>query len=198
MWEDQYSSHDDYLYGREPAHVLRENPWARAGATNALLVGDGEGRNAVYLAECGFEVASFDVAPTAVQRARALAVSEEVSVDAYVSDWSDWDFSREFDLVAAIFVQFTAAAEQPQQFADIQKATRPGGRVILHGFTPEQVGRGTGGPPVPEQMYTEELLADAFKGWNILRLASYEREQAAGIRHVGKAALIDLIADKPA
>ena len=69
--------------------------------------------------------------------------------------------------------------------------------MILHGFTPDQVGRGTGGPPVAENMYTEEMLKDAFKGWDILRLASYEREQNSGTAHVGKAALIDLIAQRP-
>ncbi len=197
MWEDRYKNSPDYLFGKEPAHILRENPWARAGATNALCVGDGEGRNAVFLAECGFEVSSFDLSPTAAQRARALAVAEEVSVDAYVSEWNDWDFSREFDLVVAIFVQFTGPDERPKQFEDLQKATKPGGRLILHGFTPDQVGRGTGGPPVAENMYTEEMLKDAFKGWDILRLASYEREQNSGTAHVGKAALIDLIAQRP-
>lgn len=197
MWEDRYSSHDDYLFGREPAHVLRENPWARSGATNALCVSDGEGRNAVFLAERGFEVSSFDMSPTAAQRARALAAAEDVSVEAYVSEWSNWDFSRQYDLVVAIFIQFTGPDQRPQQFADLRKATKPGGRLILHGFTPEQIGRGTGGPPVAENMYTEEMLAEAFGDWEILRLASYEREQNSGTGHVGKAALIDLIAQKP-
>ncbi len=197
MWEDRYKNHDDYLFGREPAHILRENPWARAGATSALCVGDGEGRNAVFLATCGFEVSSFDISPTAAQRSRALAVSEDVSIDAYVSDWADWDFSRQFDLVVAIFVQFTGPDQRPGQFADLRKATAPGGRLILHGFTPEQVGRGTGGPPVAENMYTREMLVEAFGDWNILRLASYEREQTSGTAHVGNAALIDLVAERP-
>lgn len=198
MWEDRYKNSADYLFGKDPAHILRENPWARAGATNALCVGDGEGRNAVFLAECGFEVSSFDLSPTAAQRARALAVAEDVSIDAYVSEWNDWDFSRQFDLVVAVFVQFTGPDERPKQFADLQQATKPGGRLILHGFRPEQVELGTGGPPTAENMYTEEMLADAFKGWNILRLASYEREQTSGTAHVGNAALIDLIAERPA
>ena len=198
MWEDRYKDHNDYLFGREPAHILKENPWIRSGATNALCVGDGEGRNAVFLAEFGFEVSSFDLSPTAAQRSRALAVEADVSVDAYVSDWNDWDFSREFDLVVAIFVQFTGPDARPQQFADLRKATKPGGRLVLHGFTPEQIGRGTGGPPVTENMYTEKMLADAFGDWKILRLASYERDQTSGTGHVGKAALIDLVVERPA
>lgn len=198
MWEDRYSSHDDYLFGRAPAHVLAENPWVASGATSALCVADGEGRNAVFLAQQGLAVTTFDLSPTAVERAGQLAASADVSVETNVSEWGEWDWSRQFDLTVAIFVQFAGPDQRPQQFADLRSATKPGGRLLLHGFTPEQVELGTGGPPVAENMYTEAMLADAFGDWNILRLATYEREQTSGTAHVGNAALIDLVAERPA
>ena len=121
-----------------------------------------------------------------------------MSVDANVSVWDDWDWSRTFDLVVGIFVQFTGPDQRPQQFENLRAATRPGGRLLLHGFTPKQLEYGTGGPKVVENLYTEELLLDAFGDWNIRRLASYEREQTSGTAHVGNAALIDLVVDRPA
>jgi len=177
--------------------VLSENPWVLGTAGSALCVADGEGRNSVFLAQQGLDVTSFDLSPTAIERTGKLAASADVTVDAHTSEWSDWDWSQTFDLTVAIFVQFTGTEERPQQFADLRGATKPGGRLVLHGFTPKQIEYGTGGPPVAENMYTDELLADAFADWNILRLASYERAQSSGTAHVGQAALIDLVAEKP-
>jgi len=73
----------------------------------------------------------------------------------------------------------------------------PGGRLVLHGYTPEQVALGTGGPRDPAHMYTEALLRDAFPGWRIERLASYERDVQEGRGHSGRSALIDFVARKP-
>jgi len=197
MWEERYSTSDDFLFGRSPAHVLRENSWVTHGVTSALCVADGEGRNSVFLAERGILVTSFDLSPTAIERTHALATEAGVQVEANVSEWGDWDWSRSFDLVVAIFVQFTSPDQRPQQFADLRAATNPGGRILLHGFTPKQIEYGTGGPKAVENLYTEQLLHDAFGDWNIRRLASYEREQTSGSAHVGNAALIDLVVDRP-
>ena len=190
MWEERYATSNDYLFGRAPAHVLRENGWIAEGAKTALCVGDGEGRNSVFLAESGIEVTSFDLSATAIERTQTLAAETGVAVDASVSEWADWDWSHTFDLVVAIFVQFTGPELRPQQFENLRAATRPGGRLLLHGFTPKQLDYKTGGPPVVENLYTEELLLDTFGDWNIARLASYEREQTSGTAHVGNAALI--------
>ncbi len=198
MWEERYSASEDYLFGRAPAQFLRENPgWLRAGGTG-LSVADGEGRNSVYMAAQGLEMCAFDMAPTAVERARALARERSVDVDFNLSDWQGWDWSRQFDLVAAIFVQFTGPEERPGQFSDLRRAVKPGGIVMLHGYTPEQIALGTGGPPFVENMYTPDLLANAFGDWDILRLAAYERDVQEGRGHCGKSALIDLIARRPA
>jgi len=197
MWEERYAGHDDYLFGRPPAHVLTDNPWVHQGAKTALCVADGEGRNSAHLAQRGLAVTTFDLSATAIERAGALAAASSVEIDANVSNWDEWDWSRTFDLTVAIFVQFAGPAQRPDQFADLRKATAPGGRLVLHGFTPQQVEYGTGGPPVAENMYTADLLAEAFGDWKILRLASYEREQTSGTAHVGNAALIDLVAERP-
>ena len=197
MWEDRYRQQDDYLFGTEPAAFLAENPWVTSGCETALCVADGEGRNAVHLARLGLAVTSFDLSQTAVARARDLAAQHGVTLATSVSDWAAWDWSRQFDLVVGIFIQFADPALRVQQFADMQKATRAGGHIALHGYRPEQVALGTGGPPHAANMYTDALLRDAFAGWRIDRLASYERDVQEGRGHSGKSALIDLVATKP-
>ena len=198
MWEQRYATTEGYLFGEAPARVLVENPWMVAGATTCLCVADGEGRNGVWLARQGLTVTSFDGAPTAVDRARALAARSGVAVEAQVSDWDQWDWSRSFDLVVAIFVQYAGPDARARQFADLRRAVRPGGRLVLHGYTPEQLAHGTGGPPHAENMYTPDLLAQAFGDWRVMRLAAYEREVQEGRGHSGPSALIDLVADRPA
>ena len=196
MWEDRYANAGGYLFGESPAKMLVENPWVIDGASTCLCVADGEGRNSVWLAEQGLSVISFDLSSTAVDRARALASKAGVTVEAHVNDWEGWDWSQTFDLVVAIFVQFMGPKERVRQFETLRQAVRPGGRLVLHGYTPEQVTFGTGGPPNAENMYTAELLNDTFGDWRILRLAAYEREMQEGRGHSGQSALIDLVAEK--
>ena len=197
MWEDRYADAGGYLFGETPAQMLVENPWMIDSAETCLCVADGEGRNSVWLAKQGLKVTSFDLSPTAVERAHALADKGGVRVDAHVRDWEGWDWSQSFDLVVAIFVQFMGPDERVHQFETLRQAVRPGGRLVLHGYTPEQVDFGTGGPPRRENMYTTDLLRDSFWDWRILRIATYEREVQEGRGHSGQSALIDLVVEKP-
>jgi 2-polyprenyl-3-methyl-5-hydroxy-6-metoxy-1,4-benzoquinol methylase len=198
MWEERYSASDDYLFGREPAQFLRENPgWLKPGL-RALSVADGEGRNSVFMAGRGLEMTAFDLSSTAVERARRLADDNRVVVNFNLSDWAGWSWSgAQYDLVAAIFVQFMGPDARPGQFSDLKNAVKPGGVLMLHGYRPEQVALGTGGPPSEANMYTPDMLAEFFGDWQIERLASYERDVQEGRGHSGKSALIDLIATRP-
>lgn len=197
MWNDRYAG-DDYLFGTEPADFLhRAAPFLRSGGT-VLAIADGEGRNSVWLAAQGLRVTAFDPAPNAVAKARRLAASRGVAVEFHETDLDGWDWSRSFDMIAGIFIQFVGPDERARLFARIAAAVRPGGLVLLHGYAPRQVGYGTGGPPYPENMYTETLLQEAFAGWEVLRSADFDAEVDEGRGHSGLSALVDFIARKPA
>jgi SAM-dependent methyltransferase len=196
MWEDRFAAEDGYLFGREPSGVLAANPWLALPSQSVLCAADGEGRNAVHLARHGMNVTAFDMSATAVGRAAALAKESGVEVQTHVSEWNQWDWTQQFDMVVGIFIQFVGKKQRAKQFADMTRALRTGGRIVLHGYRPEQIGRGTGGPPTAENMYTQAELHEVFAGWIIERSASYECDQTSGSAHVGKAALIDFIARK--
>ena len=57
MWEERYSASDDYLFGRDPAQFLCENPGWLVPGQSGLAVADGEGRNSVYMAGRGLTIA---------------------------------------------------------------------------------------------------------------------------------------------
>ncbi|MFX0540746.1 class I SAM-dependent methyltransferase [Roseovarius sp. S4756] len=195
MWDDRYAG-DGYLFGTDPAgFLLRQTHHLAPGRT--LAVADGEGRNSVFLAQQGLSVTAFDASPVAVDKARRLAEARGVEVDFNVSDVDSWDWKPEaFDTVVAIFIQFAGPQMRDMIFDGMKRTLKPGGKLLLHGYRPEQLDYGTGGPPKAENMYTRDLLEEVFGDFQILRLEAYDREITEGSGHAGMSALIDLIAQK--
>ncbi|WP_346730743.1 hypothetical protein [Ramlibacter paludis] len=76
------------------------------------------------------------------------------------------------------------------------RCLKPGGTLVLQGYTPRQLEYRTGGPPVASHLYTPQLLRKAFKGLEIVELREYEGELAEGTGHKGHSALIGLVARK--
>ena len=196
MWNDRYSA-PGYLFGTDPAAFLRREAGRLTAGHTALCVADGEGRNSVFLAELGLNVRAMDASDVAVTKARALAAARGASVDFHVSDICEWDWrAHRYDVVAGIFFQFAGPALRDEIFAGMVQSLAPGGLLLLHGYTPAQLDYNTGGPRVLENLYTADLLSDRFKDLHILHLAEYEADLAEGSRHVGRSALIDLVAQK--
>ncbi len=196
MWDERYSI-DDYLFGTEPAAFLVAQAHLLEPGQRCLAVADGEGRNSVFLAQQGLDVTAMDASEVGVAKARQLADERGVSVDFQIADVMTWDWAPDaYDVVVAIFIQFLTPAQRPMVFDGMQRTLRPGGRLLLHGYRPEQVALGTGGPPDPTHMYTEALLREAFAAMEIERLESYDADIREGIGHAGQSALIDLVAVK--
>jgi SAM-dependent methyltransferase len=196
MWNERYAA-PGFLFGTEPAAFLKDQSALLAPGGEALAVADGEGRNSIYLAERGLAVTAMDASDVAVAKARALAAERGVAIDFHVADIGAWDWTPDaFDMVVAIFIQFAPPAERAAIFAGMKRTLRPGGVLLLHGYRPEQVDNGTGGPPQREHMYTQALLREAFGDMEILRLAAYDRLIEEGTAHSGMSALIDLVARK--
>ncbi|MBE9640398.1 SAM-dependent methyltransferase [Salipiger mangrovisoli] len=196
MWDERYAV-EDYVYGTEPSGVLiRRNHWLKPGA-KTLCVADGEGRNSVYLAQQGLKVTAFDGAAAAVDKARRLAAGRGVEVEYSVQDVFDWDWPvAEFHLVVGIFIQFVGPEGRAMLFDKMKQALKPGGVLLLHGYTPRQLQFGTGGPGVAENLYTAGMLRKAFADMQVQVIEDYELDIREGRGHVGRSALIDLIAVK--
>ncbi len=196
MWNKRYAA-PGYLFGTEPAGFLRQEAGRLPKGARVLCVADGEGRNSTHLAALGYQVTAFDPSPVAVEKARALALENGVEVDFNVAGVEDWDWSRTWDAVVAVFIQFAGPDLRDRMFGWLGQAVAPGGLLLLHGYAPRQVEYGTGGPPVVENMYTTDMLEDAFAGWDILRLEDYDKDIEEGPGHSGRSALVDLVARKP-
>ncbi len=195
-WEARFSA-PEYVFGTEPNAFLKSQAGVLPKTGKALAIADGEGRNGVWLAEQGLDVLSVDFSPTAQAKAQELARRRGVTLRTLQADIMAWDWpSAEFDLVAAIFFQFATPPERARIFAGIRNALKPGGLLLLEGYGPKQLEYKTGGPSELENLYTEDLLRAEFAGFSEIATRSYDSMMSEGIRHVGMAALVDLVARK--
>ncbi|OCW57279.1 SAM-dependent methyltransferase [Hoeflea olei] len=197
MWDRKYDR-ADYVYGTAPSRFLLEQAQWLTPGLRALSLADGEGRNSVFLAQQGLDVTAVDSSGVALAKARRLAGARSVPVTFIHADLREWDWQPEsYDLVVAIFIQFAEPALRDRIFKGMRRTLKPGGVLLLHGYTPRQLDFGTGGPSDAALLYTVEMLAEAFDGMAIERLEAYEAEIDEGIGHSGRSALIDLVARKP-
>ncbi len=195
-WNQRYAG-EGYFFGREPNDYLRVKATLLRPGGRVLCVADGEGRNSVWLAQQGFEVQAFDVADLAVAKARRLAAEAGIEVGHHVAGFDDWHWQpAAFDAVVAIFIQFADPAMRARQFVQMQGALKPGGLLVLQGYTPRQLELKTGGPGVLSHLYTAELLREAFAAMEIVELVEYEALLDEGTRHRGLSALAGLVARK--
>lgn len=197
LWDKRYAQ-DDYVFGVAPNAFLASQAGRLIPGWRALAVADGEGRNGVWLAQQGLSVLSIDNSPVALAKARRLADERGVSLTFERADLATWSWPEgEFDLVAAIFIQFAPPELRGAIFANLGRALKPGGLLLLEGYRPEQIAYGTGGPPIAENLYTEPMLRAAFADLEIVELRAYDAPIHEGAGHDGMSALIDLVARKP-
>jgi 2-polyprenyl-3-methyl-5-hydroxy-6-metoxy-1,4-benzoquinol methylase len=195
-WNQRFGA-AEYIFGTAPNAFLAAHASLLRPGQRALCVADGEGRNSVWLAGQGLEVSAFDLSPVGVEKACRLARSRGVEVRYHVASVYDWRWPEAaFDVVAAIFVQFADPAMRAFMFERMSTALKPGGVLLVEGYTPAQLKYATGGPKQVDQLYTEELLRQAFGALDILELKAYEAELDEGSRHRGMSAVIDLVARK--
>lgn len=196
VWDERYKG-DEYHFGTEPnAFLLSQYERLKPGM-RCLAVADGEGRNGVWLAEQGLHVLSVDSSSVAVGKARALAQQRGVTMDVELADLVIWDCGvSKFDVVAGVFIQFADPLQRELLFANLKRCLKPGGLLMLQGYTPRQLEYRTGGPSQVENLYTETMLRDAFSDMEILCLSEHDDIIHEGAGHSGMSALIDLVARK--
>ena len=196
FWDAIYAE-QHYVFGTAPNDFLASQQGRLKAGQRALAVADGEGRNGVWLAEQGLDVLSVEYSQPAVEKAKKLARERGVTLAFEVADLLAWDWPLQtYDVIAAIFIQFVGPKDRARLFERIQAALKPGGVLIVQGYTPKQISFNTGGPSAVENLYTAALLREAFSTMEMLHLVEHEHFITEGTKHYGMSALIDMVAVK--
>jgi hypothetical protein len=200
FWNTRYAT-PDYAYGTAPNAFLQEQ-LTHLPLGQLLFPCDGEGRNGVYAATLGHQVFVFDLSEEGQRKANHLAQQHNVSIDYIVGEFQDMQYPPEtFDCIVMIYAHLPATIRKAchQQLINWLK---PGGRIILEGFSEAHTTYQTnnphaGGPKDISMLYNINTLAEDFKSLNIHELVATETTLNEGPYHNGPAAVIRMVASKP-
>ncbi|MEY4401948.1 MAG: hypothetical protein RL072_1813 [Actinomycetota bacterium] len=196
-WDERYAE-ESFAFGTEANDFLREVA-ARLPVARTLCLGDGEGRNGVFLAQLGHDVVTVDLSPVGVVKARRLAADRDVEIDARVADLETFELgTASWDCIVSVFCHLTPALRH-KVHAAVPDALRQGGCFVLEAYRAANIGRGVGGPQNSEMtVELEDILSDlgATTGMTIEVGREIEREIVEGKYHNGMSATTQVLARK--
>ncbi|NTV95252.1 MAG: class I SAM-dependent methyltransferase [Thiobacillus sp.] len=197
MWDQRYAG-ADYAYGTEPNDFLVAEAECLPAGGRVLCLGEGEGRNAVWLAGRGFRVTGVDASAVGLAKAHRLAEAAGVTIATVAADLADYDPGEAcWDAVVSIFCHLPPELRR-RVHAGVVRALRPGGVFLLEAYTPRQLAYGTGGPPAAALMMDLETLAAELPGLVFDHAVELDRVVREGRHHDGTGAVVQLVARKPA
>lgn len=182
-WNQKFSG-EEYLYGKTPNDFYKQI-LDKLQAGKILLLGEGEGRNAVYAAEKGWEVDAVDFSDIAREKALKLAAEKSVQINYKITDISTYaPKEQEYDAVAIIFLHFTEEIREIVHKRAIS-SLKKGGSIIMQIYDKEQIKNGTGGPKSIDYLYS---LEDVYNDFHELQFDLFTKErvdQSEGSGHSG-------------
>ncbi|WLD10741.1 SAM-dependent methyltransferase [Planctellipticum variicoloris] len=191
MWDERYSQ-SGYVYGTEPNEFLAEAA-ARIPLGPVLSLGEGEGRNAAYLASLGHRVTAVDQSEVGLAKAQRLAAERGLTIETLPADLADFPIQPgAWSGIVSIFCHLPRRIRVPLYAAAV-RGLQPGGVFVLEAYTPQQIGRGTGGPQDPDMLVSLADLTAELAGLDFLHARELEREVREGEYHTGVASVVQVI-----
>lgn len=194
-WDDRYSE-DGYAFGTEPNDFLYEVV-DQIPLGDVLVLGDGDGRNGVYLATRGHHVVTVDLSPVGVEKSLALAASRGVSIDARVGDLETFDMGeRTWDAIVSIFCHVPTVL-RTSVHAKVACALKSGGVFVLEAYNRANIGRGVGGPQSDDMTVELAEMLEVFDGWQMPIAREVERHIVEGKFHNGISSTTQCVVVRP-
>lgn len=194
MWDARYDG-EEFFYGTAPNDFLAEQlPQLRSPV---LSLAEGEGRNAVFLAEHGHDVLGVDISAAGLAKAQRLAAERGVTIRTEQADLAQWQPPQAaFGSVVSIFAHLPPAV-RAQLYPRIEAALAPGGLLLMEAYAEGQLQRDTGGPKDVDMLMSVDKLRAELPGLEPLLLREIERDVHEGQGHTGRAVVVQFIARKP-
>jgi 2-polyprenyl-3-methyl-5-hydroxy-6-metoxy-1,4-benzoquinol methylase len=192
MWNKRYAQ-IEYVYGKEPNEFFKEQIQKLPNG-KILLPAEGEGRNAVFAAQNNWQVEAFDSSSEAKNKAENLAKEKAVKLNYKISSFEEAKYEENtFDLIALIYAH---SSNRQQNHQKLIKLLKPGGILLLEGFSKYQIKNSTGGPKSLDLLFSPQELTADFDELSEIELTETETYLSEGEHHLGRASIIRLIGKK--
>lgn len=197
MWDQRYSG-DTFIYGTEPNEFLIEQAY-RIPKGPVLCLAEGEGRNAIYLAQQGYDVHAIDQSAVARNKALNLAAKTGTQIHYDVGDMAHLEITADnWSGIVSIFAHSPSALRRDVH-KKVVSGLQPGGVFILEAFSPNQLNSsGLGGPKDPDMLMSLHDLKQELAELNLELAREKVRFIHEGELHRGECSVIQLVGVKPA
>lgn len=190
MWDERYAS-DEFAYGTEPNDFLMEHSGMLSGPV--LSLAEGEGRNAVFLASLGLQVLGVDSSTVGLAKAQKLASLKGVSIQTATVDLAAYTPSADsFGAVVSISAHLPSHVRK-RLHRLVAQSIKPGGVILLEGYSEAQINRNTGGPKDADMLLTLSDIEQEFPSFEVLLSREVERDVIEGRFHTGLASVVQFI-----
>ena len=195
FWNERYAE-KEYAYGIHPNQFLADSILKLPKHGKILFPAEGEGRNAVFAAKNGFEVAAFDLSSEGKKKADKLASDNDVKIDYRVGMLEDLNFDEaSFDGVVLIYAHFPKAIRKALH-QQILRLVKPNGVIVFEAFSKEQLDYPSGGPKEVAMLFSEEEVKEEFENVDFDFIKTEIIELNEGAFHQGKGSVVRFIGKK--
>ena len=198
-WNKRYSD-EAFAYGEEPNQYLRAQ-LEKLPVGSILFPAEGEGRNAVFAAQLGWDVTAFDISQEGQKKANLLAEKKGVSIDYQVGPLEELSLEAgQFDAIALIYAHFPAKIKSAYH-QKLDTLLKKGGMIIFESFSKKHLAyvladEKVGGPKDIDSLFSiDEIKAD-FPNYTIVELVEQDIELSEGLYHNGVGSVIRFVGVK--
>jgi len=193
FWNSKFSR-DGFLYGIKPNTFIASKIKMFPRGGKVLCLGEGEGRNAIFLAKRGLTVTAIDASDIGLSKLHFRSIEEDVKIETICADLNEWEVKETYDVIVASYLHMYKN-EREDLFEKIEESLNPNGYFIGEFFSTKQLNYTSGGPKDEDLLYT----VDDFK--KHFALCEKEiKEQVTildeGKGHQGEACVIRVIVQK--
>jgi SAM-dependent methyltransferase len=195
FWDKRYNE-EGLAYGNLPNDFLKENFQLIPAGGSILCLAEGEGRNAIFLAQKNYEVSSVDFSATGIKKTIQRAGEAGVKIKTHLEDLNEFEMGiNNWDAIISIFGHLPPEI-RTSVHAKIIRALKPGGLFLMEAYVPEQLMFNSGGPKEISMMMSLEILEKELGALKPIIKRTCIRDIQEGKYHQGLSAVVQFVGKK--
>jgi len=194
FWNKKFSR-DGFLYGTKVNQFIKDSYQSFNKSQKVLCLGEGEGRNAFFLAEHGYNVLALDASNIGLNKLSQWCKLKNLEVETKCIDINEWIPNEKYGAILFTFMHLEIV-ELKKLLEKIEENLFDKGFLVVEVFSKKQINKNSGGPKDLNLLYGVDDFKENLKTLKILKLEETVVQLEEGKGHNGEASVIRLIAQK--